>query len=86
MEAGFILITSSVDKNVDSSKVRKVPTPAKVLGVRTVELMQAYLVKMEPPSGGYLLAAPKGRQGSVEHSQVFRHEQVGQGGLCSSIP
>jgi hypothetical protein len=58
----YILITSSVDKNVDSSKVRKVPIPARVLGVSTVKLLQSYLVEMKPPSGGYLLAAPKGKQ------------------------
>ena len=59
----YILVTSSVDKNVDKSKIRKVPIPAKVLGVRTVELLQAYLLEMRPPSGGFLLAAPVGRQG-----------------------
>ena len=27
-----------------------------------MELLQAYLVEKKPPSGGYLLAAPKGKQ------------------------
>ena len=58
----YIMIKSIVDKNVDSSKVRKVPIPAVVMGVHTVRLLQDYLVSMRPPSGGYLLAAPVGQQ------------------------
>ena len=59
----YILITSVVDKHVDSSKIRKVPIPDRVLGVRPVQVLEAYLLEVRPPLGGFLLAAPIGRQG-----------------------
>jgi len=60
---GGRLPAQEMDVALGIAKIRKVPIPAKVLGVRTVELLQAYLVEMKLPSGGYLLAAPKGKQG-----------------------
>ena len=57
----YVLIVSKVDKNVDPSKVRRVPIPRKVLGVRVVEQLENYLLDLRPPTGGFLLAAPQGK-------------------------
>ena len=61
-EAGrHIVINVDVDKNVNALKRRRayIPDEVPTLGVRPVEELLAYLREARPPSGGYLLSAPK---------------------------
>ena len=58
-----VVVLGKKDKNVSSNKVRHVPIPEKVLGVRPVALLEDWLRRERPPSGGYLLAAPLGERG-----------------------
>ena len=59
----YILITSTVDKNVNSSKIWTSPIPDMVLEVECVRVLESYLRPCRPPSGGYLFAAPLGHAG-----------------------
>ena len=56
----FVLVNSVCDKNIRSNGVREVPLPARCMGLNTVKILEEYLVKHRPPSGGVLLAAPHG--------------------------
>lgn len=62
-EAGmeYIGLRVNVDKNVDSSVEALAYIPASVpgLSVQPVELLRDYLVRFRPPSGSYLLSAPR---------------------------
>ena len=53
------------EKNVSSAKERYtyLPPSIEALGVRPVAEVIAYLVREQPPSGGYLLTAPRGATG-----------------------
>ena len=57
----YIGLRVNVDKNVDSSIEAHAYIPAAVpaLGVRPVDMLRDYLLRFRPPSGGYLLAAPR---------------------------
>ena len=56
-----ILINVDVDKNVNALKRRQAYIPSEVgaLGLHPVLMLERYLIKYRPPSGGFLLAAPK---------------------------
>ena len=58
-----VVVRGGLDKNVSSNKARHVPIPDKVLGVRPVAILENWLRRERPPSGGYLLAAPSGARG-----------------------
>ena len=51
------------DKNVSARNRRDIPIPHRALGLRPVKVLEDYLCTVQPPSGGYLLAAPVGRRG-----------------------
>jgi hypothetical protein len=57
----YILVTSTVDKNIRANGKREVPYPARCMGMDTVEFFEWYLLTHRPPSGGFLLAAPHGK-------------------------
>jgi hypothetical protein len=82
----YILITSVVDKNVDSSKIRKVPIPAKVLGVRAVELLESYLLEVRPPSGGFLLAVPLGDKERWSTARFSGMSRLVKGAFARAFP
>jgi hypothetical protein len=56
-----ILIDVDVDKNVNALKRRKayIPDEVRALGLFPVHMLEHYLIKYRPPSGGFLLAAPR---------------------------
>jgi hypothetical protein len=56
----YILLKVTKDKNLKRGQSRLHPIPRKAMGVRPVELLENYLKDMRPPSGGFLLTAPKG--------------------------
>ena len=56
----YILLKVAYDKNLKRGESRLHPIPYKAMGVRPVELLEDYLREVCPPSGGYLLTAPKG--------------------------
>lgn len=58
-----IVVRGLMDKNVSSNRVRHVPIPDEVLGVQPVALLEDWLRRERPPSGGYLLVAPSGVRG-----------------------
>jgi len=51
------------DKNVHASKVRLVSIPDVCMGVHPVRMLEDYLMRVGPPSGGQLLVAPQGASG-----------------------
>ena len=55
--------TEAMDKNVTASRTRDVPIPARCMGTRPVRLLENYLRHEAPPTGGYLMVAPLGREG-----------------------
>ena len=57
-----VSIRVDVDKNVDSRKSRTAYLPEHILGlgIHPVLELDSYLLTVQPPSGGFLLAAPKG--------------------------
>jgi len=59
----YIVVHLKRDKNVHASKVRFVPIPDVCMGIHPVEMLEDYLVKVGPPSGGRLLVAPQGTTG-----------------------
>ncbi len=58
----YILLKVTHDKNLRRGHSRLHPIPYKAMGVRPVELLEDYLRDIRPPSGGFLLTAPKGLQ------------------------
>ena len=56
----YILLKVTNDKNLKRGQSRLHPIPFEAMGVRPVELLEHYLREIRPPSGGYLLSAPKG--------------------------
>ena len=56
----YILLKVTYDKNLKRGQSRLHPIPFEAMGVRPVELLENYLREIRPPSGGYLLSAPKG--------------------------
>ena len=58
----FIHVKVKGDKNVTSAKQgdRYIPSYVAALDVLPVELLETYLIRDRPPSGGYLLVAPLG--------------------------
>ena len=56
-----IAINVDVDKNVNALKRRQgfVPDEVPALGLSPVAMLERYLIKYRPPSGGFLLSAPK---------------------------
>ena len=74
----------SADKNVNARKQREFHIPHRIykLGIKPVEMLENYLRQERPPSGGYLLAAPKGREGFYDtaytgmtkaYKQAYQH-------------
>lgn len=61
----YIRLKVNADKNVTARKQREavIPDVVRRLGIRPVAMLEGYLVRERPPSGGYLLAAPLGRTG-----------------------
>ena len=55
----FLCITVFVDKNVNPSQPQVRYLPAFVCGVPVYDIIYNYILIERPPSGGYLLAAPK---------------------------
>jgi len=47
------------DKNVSKANQRVVAIPEEFFGVNVIDLLEDYLVRVRPPSGGRLLASPK---------------------------
>ena len=59
----YIRVRIDVDKNVDGRRevYAYIPEAIPTLGVRPVRLLEDYLRRLRPPSGGFLLAAPHTR-------------------------
>ena len=73
----YIRLTVLRDKNMDARRAHVCYIPSRVLGVRPVRLLEEYLRTVRPPSGGYLLVAPRGRAGFHRtpyrsHCRAFR--------------
>ena len=75
----YIHAVVSADKNVTSRKRRDVYIPDKVyrLDVKAVDMLETYILRERPPSGGLLLAAPLGKTGFratpyTNHHAAFR--------------
>ena len=56
----YVLLKVTYDKNLRRGQTRLHPIPYEAMGVRPVQLLEDYLREIRPPSGGYLLTAPKG--------------------------
>ena len=66
--------------------MRKVPIPAKVLGVHTVGLLQAYPVEMKPSLGGHLLAAPLGKRHGWSTARFSGTGKLVKGAFARAFP
>jgi hypothetical protein len=71
----FIHALVSADKNVTSRKRRDVYIPDRVYELRIdcIDLLEDYILRERPPSGGLLLAAPLGKTGFRSNPYTNQH-------------
>ena len=89
----YIKVVVSKDKNVQAWKHRTTYIPARVkaLDINPVAALEKYLIDERPPSGGFLLAAPLGKNGwrttpYSNQSNAFKQAYEKSQGLPSGTP
>ena len=60
----YILIRITTEKNVTPSSPRWVYIPGTMLGFNVYDIIHGYVLTQRPPSGGFMLAAPKSAHGT----------------------
>jgi len=74
-----IVINVDVDKNVNSTSARLAYLPEAIpdMGIFPIDVLESYLLRVRPPSGGFLLAAPKG----LKNHTFFTNPFTGMAGV-----